>query len=392
MGLFSNITEKLNPKKPGEVVAKIAAITDQDVLKQLSNVMDPDLHKDIVTLGFVSKIIITSDANQFYSVAFEVNLTTPACPVKEKLKEECIEQVMILPAVKNVDVVMTARATLLKAPSGGLDSLAQVKNIIAVASGKGGVGKSTTAVNLAFALAKSGAKVGLLDADVYGPSIPLMTKPKPVSTQSENAQLVEPMESHGVKIISVGLFNQGSKASVLRGPMAAQIIKQFLSGIHWGELDYLVIDYPPGTGDIQLTLSQTAPITGAVIVTTPQEVALADARKAVEMFQILKVPVLGVIETMSYFICDGCTKKHYIFREGGGQKIAREQGVNLLGEIPIESFVAASSDDGKPLVINYAQSQSGKAYTEAAAQLVREVSIINAGDVGALKQFSLMWK
>jgi len=252
-----------------------------------------------------------------------------------------------------------------------------VKSIVAVASGKGGVGKSTTAVNIAFALARAGQKVGLLDADVYGPSIPRMVKvTKPAGqSQGPGGTMMTPPEADGVKVLSAGMFLEQGDAATLRGPRAGGVVKQFLTQIDWGELDVLLIDYPPGTGDIQLTISQTAPLSGALVVTTPQEVALLDVRRAVAMFKTLKVPVLGVIETMSSFICDGCDKVHHIFREGGGERLARELGVSFLGGIPLDPRVVVGGDEGRPQVVEFPDSPVAKAYASAAqassAQLER---------------------
>ncbi len=384
MGLFSDLKDKLSGTgRPGSLVTEAAVNT------ALSRVIDPDLHKDIVTLGFVRNIDIQGD-----HVALEVNLTTPACPVKEKLKAECETELLKIPGIAHATVTMTATATR-AAPTAAtpvtIPALAGVKNILAVASGKGGVGKSTTAVNLAFALAKTGAKVGLLDADVYGPSIPKMVKITRPATVAGDSMMVPP-EADGVKVISAAMFSTGDRAQILRGPMAGNVAKQFLTQVQWGELDYLVIDYPPGTGDIQLTISQTAPITGAVIVTTPQEVALIDVRKAIDMFKTLKVPVLGVVETMSYFVCDGCDKKHFIFRDGGGERLAREFGVAFLGGIPLDPAVAVGSDEGKPHVVAQPESTVAHAYTQASGMLARQVSILNAQNDGALEQFTLSWK
>ena len=352
--------------------------------------MDPDLHKDIVTLGFVRNIRITGG-----EVSLEVNLTTPACPVKEQLKSQCEDILRALPGVEKASVVMTATTRGGPAFVGSHASalaLGRVKNVIAVASGKGGVGKSTTSVSLAYALKAAGSKVGLLDADVYGPSIPLMTSPTGESQTVPGTNLIAPAEANGVKIMSIGMFNQGSKAAMLRGPMAGGIIKQFLTQVDWGELDYLIIDYPPGTGDIQLTISQTAPITGAVIVTTPQEVALIDVRKAMSMFETLKVPVLGVVETMSYFVCDGCDKKHHIFRQGGGARIATEHGVSFLGEVPLDPAMVNATDKGKPLMITSPDSPSALAMKAIAGSLAAQISILHEKNKDALQHFSLEWK
>ena len=383
MGLFSSVKEKLSGGPTGR------GVTEAQVKEALSKVQDPDLHKDIVTLGFVRGIVITGD-----HVALEVNLTTPACPVKEQLKAECETALKQVPGIARADVTMTATVAAPQQTSVPLNpALAGVKNIIAVASGKGGVGKSTTAVNLAYALARAGSKVGLLDADVYGPSIPRMVR---VTDSEENAEAADanviiPPVANGVKILSIGMFAQANQAAILRGPMAGNVVKQFLTQVRWGELDYLVIDYPPGTGDIQLTISQTAPITGAVIVTTPQEVSLIDVRKAMSMFKTLKVPVLGIIETMSYFICDGCDKRHDIFRTGGGERLAREFGVALLGAVPIDPRVVVGGDEGRPHVSAFPDAPASLAYIAAAGATAQQLSILNAQMAGSLNQFSLDW-
>lgn len=384
MNIVNRIADRLTVKSP----KKSGAVSEAAVLDALRVVEDPDLHKDIVTLGFVRNIVINGS-----TVSFDVNLTTPACPVKDKLKAECHAAVATLPGVDRVEVTMTAstRGALgIDTESPAAAALGKVRNIIAVASGKGGVGKSTTAVNLAWALARSGSKVGLLDADIYGPSVPLMTQLKDTATASEN--LVEPPTVNGIKIMSVGMFGPTGKATIMRGPMAAAVIKQFLTQVSWGELDYLVIDYPPGTGDIQLTISQTAPVTGAVIVTTPQEVALIDVRKAMSMFETMKVPVLGVVETMSYFVCDGCDKKHYIFRQGGGTKVAGEHGVPFLGAIPMEPELVKATDEGTPFVDRMTESPVTRAFSGVAGAVAAQVSILHAEQSNVLQHFTLEWK
>jgi len=362
-------------------------LSEEVVRASLSHIMDPDLGKNIVELGFVRNIQIAGPR-----VSLEINLTTPACPVKETMKRQAEEALEALPGVKDVQVHMTATTRGRVAESGTpiAAALGGVRNIIAVASGKGGVGKSTTSVNLAYALAGAGSRVGLMDADVYGPSVPLMTRPS--APAQSNSQLINPPLAGDVKVMSIGLFAGGDKATIVRGPMASGVIKQFLTQVNWGELDYLVIDYPPGTGDIQLTLSQTAPLTGAVIVTTPQDVALLDARKAIGMFDTMKVPILGVVETMSYFICDGCDKKHDIFKTGGGAKIAREFGLTLLGEIPLEPGVARHSDAGQPTVLANRNSAAATAYREVAGAVAAQVSVIHEAYRDALSHFSLDWK
>jgi ATP-binding protein involved in chromosome partitioning len=273
----------------------------------------------------------------------------------------------------------------LSSPAG----LSGVKNIIAVAAGKGGVGKSTVAVNLAYSLKKTGAKVGILDADIYGPSIPTMVKVD-VPPASEGNTIIPP-QAFGIKFVSIAMFAQASQANILRGPMAGNVAKQFLTQVDWGELDYLIIDYPPGTGDIQLTISQTASITGAILVTTPQELALLDVRKAVSMFKTMKVPVLGVVETMSYFQVPGQEEKHYLFGKGGGEKLARENGISLLGEIPILPIIAQGGDTGEPFCLKEPESESALAFIDIATKTAKQLAILNDND-GALNHFSLEWK
>ncbi len=373
-------------------------VTEALVRQALSKVQDPDLHQDIVTLGFVTSVVISGG-----QVSVVVNLTTPACPVKEQLKTQCEQVIKDLPGVTEVDVTMTAKQRVVTGTkaveattNAQVSALANVRHLIAVASGKGGVAKSTTAVNLAYSLAKSGAKVGLLDADVYGPSLPQMLRGT-VLTESAHSveQKMIPPTADGIKVVSLGMFAPDARASILRGPMAGGVVKQFLTQVEWGELDYLIIDYPPGTGDIQLTISQTAVLTGAVVVTTPQEVSLIDVRKALDMFKTLKVPILGVIETMSYFICDGCDKKHDIFRSGGGEKLSREYGVTLLGQIPMDPTVVIGGDEGTPQVLQRQESPAAKAYQEATGVLVRRVAIMEAERLGSsrgLDGFELTWQ
>ncbi len=381
MSIFESVMEKFKG------APKSVAVSEQQINAALSVIIDPDLNKDIVSLGFVRNIEITGT-----NVSLEINLTTPACPVKETFREKAEKALLEIPGIEKAVITMTATTRSTKPDTDTrAPALRGVKNIIAVASGKGGVGKSTTAVNLAFALRQTGAKVGLLDADVYGPSIPKMIK---IDTKASVAEgnIIVPPESDGIKLISVGMFNDGDKAAILRGPMAAGLIKQFLTQVAWGDLDYLIIDYPPGTGDIQLTLSQTAPITGAVIVTTPQEVSLLDVRKAISMFKTLKVPVLGVIETMSYFICDGCDKKHYLFNQGGGERLVREFGVPLLAGIPVDPMVSKGGDEGKPHVRDFPDSITAKSYKEAAGAVAQQIAILSSTDDGGLSSFSLTWK
>lgn len=355
------------------------SVTEKEVLKALSNVKDPDLGRDIVSLGFIKDLSIKKG-----DIKFTLELTTPACPVKERLREACEFQLKRLSGVNRVEINMTSRVR--KGAAYKQENLNGVKNLIAVASGKGGVGKSTVAVNLAFALKEYGARVGLMDADIYGPSIPTMLGVHERPEVDKHKELIYPVDKEGLKLISMG-FLLGDDAPVIwRGPMVSGITQQFLNQVSWGELDYLVIDLPPGTGDIQLTLTQHAPITGAVIVTTPQEVCILDARRGLRMFEEVNVPVLGVIENMSYFICDGCEKRHYIFKRGGGLKISRELNVPFLGNIPLEPAIAEGGDSGRPIVIQGKDSPAVQAYRELAGKVAASLSIIKEG--GVLKEMS----
>ncbi|MBM3984582.1 MAG: Mrp/NBP35 family ATP-binding protein, partial [Planctomycetes bacterium] len=305
-------------------------VNAEQVLSALRAVQDPDLHRDVVSLGFVKDLGI--DAGR---VAFRLDLTTPACPVKDQLKAEAERVVRAVPGVTAVEVTLTASV---RSPRPAGSVLPGVRNTIAVASGKGGVGKSTVAANLALALADSGAAVGLLDADIYGPSMPTMfgtsARPQPAGEKS-----IHPIYAQGLKLMSIGFLIDPDQPMVWRGPMVHGALSQFLEQVEWGTLDYLVVDMPPGTGDAQLTLTQRAPLAGAVIVTTPQEVSLVDARKGLKMFEQVKVPVLGIVENMAFFTCDGCGKEHDLFRRGGGRRTAEALGVPFLGEVPLEPAV-----------------------------------------------------
>lgn len=359
----------------------MSQLTTENVLSALRTVKDPDLHRDIVTLNFVKDIKISGN-----DVSFTIELTTPACPVKDDLKAQA-EQVVrkSFPDVKNVVVMMTAsvtqRASVKQAPI-----LTGVKNTIAVASGKGGVGKSTVAVNLAVALAREGARVGLIDCDIYGPSIPMMfnINEKP---RLHNQKLV-PLEKYGVKVMSIGFLIDSSQAIIWRGPMASGAVKQFLTDVEWGELDYLVFDLPPGTGDIQLTLVQQIPLTGSVIVTTPQEMSLADARRGMAMFAKVNVPILGVVENMSYFISAGGEREN-IFDNGGGKRVAEEFKVPFLGEIPIYTKIRVGSDSGRPIVDSEPQSEPAKIFSTIAKNLAAQISISNFSKQSAPIEISL---
>ncbi len=348
--------------------------TESDILDALRTVNDPDLHKDIVSLGMIRDVAISGN-----DVSFTFELTTPSCPVRDELQNAAQSAVERIVGARNVKVNMASRvAQAPHKPQG--EVLQGVKNTIAVASGKGGVGKSTVAANLAVQLARDGAKVGLLDADIYGPSIPIMfglENAKPAARQvAENKVKMIPLEAEGVKIMSIGFLVDPDQAVVWRGPMASGALKQFMTDVDWGDLDYLLFDLPPGTGDIQLTLVQSIALTGAVIVTTPQDVALADARKGIRMFEKVHVPVLGIVENMSYFICSHCGEREEIFSHGGGERAARNFEVPFLGELPLVTAVREGGDTGHPIVASEPDSPASKAFANIACEMARQVSIL----------------
>lgn len=343
-------------------------LSEETVLNSLSQIIDPDLRKDIVKLGFVRDLKVNGG-----EVSFRIVLTTPACPVKEEMESQAREIVSAIEGVTGVNVTMDAEVPQGRGVANNV-AIPGVKNIIAVSSGKGGVGKSTVAVNLAVALAADGAKVGLMDADVYGPNVPMMLGAAGVEPQVFNGQLV-PAEAHGIKMISMALLVPQDKPMILRGPMLHGVVRQFLSDVNWGELDYLIVDMPPGTGDVQLSLAQLVPVQGAILVTTPQEVSLSDVRRAVKMFEQVNVPVLGVIENMSYFIAPDTGNKYEIFGKGGGQKLADEYGLNLLGEVPLGMEVREGGDKGTPVVAAFPDSPQAAAFRKVAEEVARQVSI-----------------
>ncbi len=345
-------------------------ISEPSILQALSQIIDPDLKKDIVTLGFVKDLKIEGG-----DVSFRIVLTTPACPVKEEFETTAKQLVGAIEGVENVNVTMDSEVPQGRGVANNI-ALPGVKNIIAVSSGKGGVGKTTVAVNLAVSLALDGAKVGLMDADVYGPNVPMMFGIGAIQPQvSSKGQLV-PLEAHGVKIISMAVLVPPDKPMILRGPMLHGVVRQFLTDVDWGELDYLIVDMPPGTGDVQLSLAQLVPVQGAVLVTTPQAVSLADVRRAYAMFEQVAIPVLGVIENMSYFIPPDMPDKRYdIFGSGGGQKLADQFNIRLLGEVPLGMEVREGGDQGVPVVIAKPDSPQAKAFKAAAEEVARQISI-----------------
>lgn len=363
------------------------AITEDNVLFALSNVIDPDLGKDIVTLNMVEDIQIEDK-----KVSFTVNLTTPACPMKEQIQRACENAIVhLVDKEAIVEANMSSKVSTPKNNANPNQMLSKVKNIIAVASGKGGVGKSTVSVNLAVALAKTGAKVGLIDADVYGPSIPTMFNEHSRPNITTQKKLV-PLEKYGVKLLSMGFLVDENDAVVWRGPMASSAVKQFLTDVQWDELDYLLLDLPPGTGDIQLSIVQTVALTGAVIVSTPQDVALADAKKGVSMFEKVKVPVLGIVENMAYFTPPELPdNRYYIFGQDGAKNLAEDLGVPFLGEVPLEQQVREGGDYGIPVCESHPESKSAKALDVISKKMAQQVSIRNA-DMEPTEKIDILFK
>jgi len=352
-------------------------MTEEAVLKALSNVQEPDLGKDLVTLNMVKDIKIDGK-----KVSFTVVLTTPACPLKDAIGKACENAVKLL-VDKQAEVTVNFTANTSTKRLNGDKVLPDVKNIIAVVSGKGGVGKSTVSVNLAISLAKGGARVGLMDADIYGPSMPIMLGvrgERPMMMDIDGKGMIAPLEKYGIKMMSIGLLVDEKNAVVWRGPMASSAIRQFVTDVYWGDLDYLIVDMPPGTGDIHLTLLQTVPVTGAVVVTTPQDVALADAKKAVALFGQAQthVPVIGIVENMSYFVpAELPDNKYYIFGKEGGKKLASEYDIPFLGQIPLVQGIREGGDIGIPVVMSN-DSITTAAFDEFAGVTARSIAMLNA--------------
>lgn len=340
------------------------------VMSSLRKIIDPELHKDIVSMGMIKDLSINDK-----KVSFTLELTTPACPFNSEIEEE-VRNSMLSIGVNDLDLRVTAKVMEGRAIS--MDELLpKVKNIFAVASGKGGVGKTTVAVNLALALAKTGASVGLLDADIYGPSVPLMLGLRDAPPIVNNK--IQPVVSNGVKVISMGFFyEQSQQAGIYRGPIVSGIIKQFITDVEWGELDYLLIDLPPGTGDAPLTMAQTLPITGVLTVTTPQDVAMNVAIKSIGMFNKLNIPILGVVENMSYLVCPHCGENTYIFGKGGGQKISEKFNVPFLGEIPLHPLIREGSDLGRPVTLVEPDSLASLAFGKISRLVAGRISVIAA--------------
>ncbi len=344
------------------------SINEDDVLNALRQIEDPDLHRDIVSLGFVQKPEISDGA-----VSVRIVLTTPACPVRDQMQTDARAALLALPGVREANVTM--EANVLQHRPSGQHPVEGVRNIIAIASNKGGVGKSTVAANLAVALAKLGARVGLLDADITGPNIPtMMGIGQGAQVQSERGLGVE--ERYGVKVCSIGFVLPPGTPVVWRGPMIGTAVRQLLHDIKWGELDYLLIDLPPGTSDASMSMAQEAPISGVVIVSTPQDVALEDAAKAVSMFDKLNVPIFGVIENMSYFACPHCGERTEIFGHGGAKLAAEDLGLEFLGELPLDPATRRAGDDGEPIVQAAPESQQAAAFIDVARQVAARCSVL----------------
>jgi ATP-binding protein involved in chromosome partitioning len=329
------------------------------VLNALKAVIDPDLERDIVSLGFIKDVAISGGR-----VSARIELTTPAGPAPALIRDQAVAAMRTVPGVADVSVEMTSRIRSASQPAKGQPPLPGVKNVIAVGAGKGGVGKTTVSVNLALALAKSGARVGVLDGDIYGPNVPLM-----LGLQAELAtdgQQIRPAEKYGLQVVSMGFLTGEDNAVIWRGPMVHTAIQQFFRDVSWRDLDYLIIDMPPGTGDVALSLSQTVPVAGAIVVTTPQQVSLADSRRAVRMYQKLNIPTLGIVENMSYYSCPNCHHENDIFGFGGGEQMATALDVPFLGRLPVYQPISLGSDRGIPIVVGEPDSAAARAFGQVA--------------------------
>lgn len=362
-----------------------APASEAQVLDALRPIVDPDFKKSIVDLGFIKNLKIDGT-----HVAFDIELTTPACPIKAEFEREGKERVEALEGVEEVAVTMTANTKQAAPAVKEKIVLPGVRNLLAVASGKGGVGKSTVALNLALSLQRSGARVGLMDADVYGPSVPLLTGVHGQPATTSNQRII-PLEGYGIRLMSMGFFLDDNSPVIWRGPMVHGLIKQFLTDVAWGELDYLIIDLPPGTGDAALTLTQLAPLSGAVIVTTANDLSLIDARKGLQMFSKVKVPIVGIVENMAYFTPPELPdKKYYLFGKDGGKKIAEELNIPFLGEVPIDPRMAHYGDQGEPVVAVAPDSDSGKAFGEISGLVARTLSTL-ADEGPSILEADISW-
>ena len=347
-------------------------VSQESILAALRNVQDPELHRDIVSLGMVKNLAVADG-----KVSFTVELTTPACPLRETIETDCKKSLAAVSGISGLEINFGAQVRGSKAGAGQTDLLPTVKNVVLVAAGKGGVGKSTVAANLAVALKMLGAKTGLLDADIYGPSVPIImgVKGEPTKVDVDGGQKIAPTMAHGIPVMSIGFFLDPDQAVIWRGPMLGKALHQLMADVHWGELDYLVVDMPPGTGDVQITFSQQLKVSGALLVATPQLVALADVVRAKSMFDKVMIPIVGLVENMSYFICDGCQKEHDIFSRGGARQVAERFQIPFLGEIPITSALRQGGDEGVPVLIQDPNSPVSKCFLEIAGKLAGQLSI-----------------
>lgn len=349
-------------------------VTKDIVLEALKKVQDPEIHRDIVSLGMVKNLEVAGG-----KVTFTVELTTPACPLREKIHEDCKKALAGVNGVAALEISFGAQVRGSKSGAGQTDLLPTVKNVVLVAAGKGGVGKSTVAANLAVALKMHGAATGLLDADIYGPSIPIImgVREEPQKIAVNGGFKLGPPLAHGLPVMSIGFFVEPDQAVIWRGPMLGKALNQMMADVYWGDLDYLVVDMPPGTGDVQITFSQQLKVSGALLVATPQEVALADVVRAKSMFDKVMIPIVGIIENMSYFICDGCGKQHEIFSRGGAERAAERFKIPFLGEIPITPSLREWSDKGVPILVREPKSEISKIFLEIASKLAGQLSVVS---------------
>jgi ATP-binding protein involved in chromosome partitioning len=345
------------------------AVDQSAVLDALKVVQDPDLRRDIVSLGFIKDLTVEGGR-----VAFTIELTTPACPVKDQMRDQARAVVTRVPGVSSVEVQMSARVREAVTGDGARQAPPGVKNVVAVGAGKGGVGKTTVAVNLALALAKCGSKVGIIDADIYGPNVPIMLGLKGTQLTTDGTKIL-PAEKYGLQVVSMGFLTGDDAPIIWRGPMLHGALQQFFREVKWVDLDYLVVDLPPGTGDVALSLGQMVPVAGAIVVTTPQQVALADSRRAVAMYRKLNIPTLGIVENMSYFACPSCGHEADLFGRGGGEQMAADLGVPFIGRIPIYQPIREGGDSGVPLTIGEPDSAAARAFGAAAERTAAQVSI-----------------
>jgi ATP-binding protein involved in chromosome partitioning len=343
-------------------------VSEAQILDALRVVRDPDLNRDIVSLKFVKNVRIDGGR-----VGFAIELTTPACPVKDQMRDQAREAVSRLPGVTDVQIEMTSQVRATPSLDAGKAPVPGVKNIIAVGAGKGGVGKTTVAVNLAIALSQSGGRVAMIDGDIYGPNVPIMLG---IQTQlTTDGQKIVPAEQYGIQLVSMAFLTGDDAPVIWRGPMLHGVIQQFFREVRWQEIDYLIVDMPPGTGDVALSLSQTVPVAGAVVVTTPQTVSLADTRRAIKMYQKLNVPTLGLIENMSHFLCPNCAHESDIFGKGGGEALAQELQTPFLGRIPIYEPIRRGGDTGVPICVGEPDAPAARAFRAAAERLAAQLSI-----------------